>query len=251
MPDKRAPSNLSRQAVGAKDYTAIPEEYQPLSIQERIADRIYGGGMQAREGMQGIAEGRPWEAYKIPLGGATALFSPVSAAAERLGEGIATSGSAGLPQLLAGALAQGIGEYAGGSGLMKLIGAGRHLGAAGEKARTAVQKSVAPRSTEGPYVPLHKRSLKSSAVKERRAPDRPTDEEFHANVARAYGERPNPQGLTEAELARRLEPVRGGLEGDLTRPWVGVKPAIGPQGGPLNIPKSYRSPKTYDLSEYE
>lgn len=304
MPEQEAPSNLSRQAVGMRDYAATPGEYQPLSIQERIADRIYGGGMQAREGMQGIAEGRPWEAYKIPLGGIEALFSPISATAERGGEAIATSGRAGLPQLIAGALAQGTGEVIGGGMFNKLFGLGsRGLSAAGEAAKRI----------KGPYSRGINRKA-AAPFKERRAPTRLSDEEFHANVSRAYGREPNPQGLTDVQAAarytppsggvdlpsRKVDPLeklaselaareargeaarkfidrlagpsptgneadflarigrlphkpvpRGGLEGDLTRPWVGVKPAIGPQGGPLNVPKSYKNPKTYDLSEYE
>lgn len=52
-----------------------------------------------------------------------------------------------------------------------------------------------------------------------------------------------------ADVAQRFGGKgRGGLEGDLTRPWVGVKPAIGEQGGPLVVPPSYANPNTYDLT---
>lgn len=109
----------------------------------------------------------------------------------------------------------------------------------------------------GPAQPPFPPPPQGGAPVERRGPDRLSDAEFavlrreRLDAAQKAGLFDNPEGLTDAEVRAIINkggPPRGGLEGDLTRPWVGVKSAIGPQGGPLQVPPSYTNPNVYDLT---
>lgn len=74
---------------------------------------------------------------------------------------------------------------------------------------------------------------------------------MHQDVVQGYLQAGGMLPNEARKLPARPNAPPAPMVSELTRPWVGVKPAIGPQGGPLNVPKSYKKPKTYDLSEYE